>query len=210
MKNIKSALLVVFTCLSIAGFAQHEVKLNVPNALLYEFNVSYEYGLRDNLSLGAFTGYVYGFPDQSNDTRFFYLGPEVRYYVSERNGLDRFYFGFYSRLKTGYTQARFNESGFNSNTGEYLNFSQSEQQDYFKVAVGFTIGGKWITRDGFVFGVFGGIGRNLIANYDETAFVSHADQFDPNDYYTDTYTADIDSPYWDFRVGFNLGWRFGK
>jgi hypothetical protein len=209
MKKLKLLSLSILCSLGTSVYAQQDVKVNISNVFLYEFNVNYEYLLNEYATVGGFGGYVYDFPGVDNPNQYWYLGPEFRYYVSPKNGADQFFIGLYSRIKSGKTYVDFYESGMSTNGFDYLNFYQNDQVNYTKLGIGFTCGGKWIAKNGFVYGVFGGIGRNLFANYDESSFVSHRDQFDPNSYYTSTDNYN-DSKYWDFRIGFNVGWRLGK
>jgi hypothetical protein len=208
MKRLITTTIALLVLFNIRVAAQQEVYLNVSNALLYEFNMGYEHGLSDYVSIVGFGGYVYGFPDQSQETKFWYLGPEVRYYASPKNGADRFYFGFYMRAKSGFAETEFYEGGEDPQTGYYESSYSYQNQDYFKLAVGFTVGAKWITRNNLTYGLFAGFGRNLIADYDETNFQGNPDDYTPGSYYSGYYRSDLDSEYWDLRVGFNLGWRF--
>jgi hypothetical protein len=208
MKRTSLLLSLLVSLAANRAFAQQEIYLNVSNAILYEINLGYEKALNDNLALGGFGGYVYGFPDQYLATKFWYIGPEVRYYVSPKYGADRFFFGFYSRIKSGFAETEFYESGYSIQNGQYLSISNTQNQDYFKLAVGFTLGAKWVTRKNLTYGVFAGFGRNLVASYDETSFSTNEDLFQPETYYTSYYRSDLDSEFWDVRVGFNLGWRF--
>ncbi len=209
MKFRLFALTIVFSFAANRAFAQQEIYLNVSNALFYEINAGYEKALNDNLALGAFGGYVYGFPDQYLATKFWYVGPEMRYYVSPKYGADRFFFGFYSRIKSGFAETEFTENGQDiNNPQQWLSFSSTQNQDYFKLAVGFTLGAKWVTRKNLTYGFFAAFGRNLVASYDESSFTTNEDLFYPGSYYVYTYRSDLDSEYWDLRLGFNLGWRF--
>lgn len=206
---MKKKLLILCFTASFSMFAQQDLQINISNIFIYEANVSYDYALNDFVSVGAFGGYAYGLPDNQTANKYLYLGPEVRFYVSPKNGADRFYVGFYSRASSGNAQVSFEESGFSIIDGYYTTNYQSDRVDYFKLAMGFTLGSKWVTESGFTFGVFGGLGRNLIHNYDETSFNSHPGLFQPGTYST-SISNNNDSKYWDFRIGFNVGWRFGK
>jgi hypothetical protein len=209
MKKLQLLTLVLASALSFSMHAQHDVKINITNVFLYEANINYEYILNDYATIGGLGGYVYDFPDVSDPNKYWYVGPEFRYYVSPKNGADRFFIGLYSRFKSGSAYVNFNESGLASDGSQYLYYYQEDKTDYTKLAIGFTLGGKWINRNGLVYGVFGGVGRNLFASYDESSFDSHESEYDPNSYFTST-SSNRDNRYWDFRIGFNVGWRFGK
>jgi len=194
---------------SFLGYAQQDLKFNISNVFIYEANISYEKSLNDFLTLGGFAGFAYGLPDNDEANKYVYLGPELRYYVAPKNGADQFFVGVYSRAVSGNALITFEESGLSLVNGWYDYYYQTERVNYFKLALGFTLGSKWVTKNGFVYGVFGGLGRNIIHAYDETSFEPHTKYFQ-----LDTYSSSIrnenDSKYWDFRIGFNVGWRFGK
>jgi len=206
MKKLVTATIALLFLLSLKVSAQQEISINASNLFLYEFNMSYEFAINDNLAFNGFGGYVYGFPEQSYENKFWYIGPEVRYYPAPRYGADRFFFGFYARYKDGYSKSEIYESGQLKSTGQYESFYEMANQEYTKVAVGLTLGAKWITSKGLTYGFFGGCGRNLISSYSD-AYTSHKDLFEPGTYYMDRYSGS-DSKYWDVRLGFNLGWRF--
>lgn len=207
MKKFLNTTFALLFLTNLRVSAQQEIFLNVSNVFLYEFNMSYENALNDNLTIGGFGGYVYGFPEQSYENKFWYLGPEVRYYPTPRFGADRFFFGFYTRIKNGYAESEFTETGQLISTGQYESYYWMGTQDYTKVSVGLTLGGKWITSNGLTYGFFGGFGRNLFSSYTEVDYTSNESLFIPGTYYSSTY-AGTDSKYWDVRLGFNLGWRF--
>lgn len=208
MKKLITSTIVLLFLVNLQVSAQQEIHLNVSNVFLYEFNMAYEHALNDNLTLGGFGGYVYGFPEQSYENKFWYLGPEVRYYTSPRYGADRFFFGFYARIKDGYAENEYSEGGQLISTGQYESFYWMGKQDYTKVAVGLSLGAKWVTNKGLTYGFFGGFGRNLVSSYSNEDYTSHEDLFVPGTYYQSEYSSGTDSKYWDVRVGFNLGWRF--
>lgn len=61
-------------------------------------------------------------------------------------------------------------------------FYTYEEESVTDFALGFGLGGKWVSKNGFVFELTGGIGRNLFQNDYDTTIVG--------------------------KFGFNLGYRF--
>ena len=210
--------------LSFSAVAQtHDIKINASNALLFEIMGAYEYGLNDNMSVSLFGGYNYGLPVYAQDEydrqfqkfmHFGYIGPEFRYYVSPRKGCDGFFFGGYMRYKTGYVDTWLSQSGtLKQNAPQYPYYPNGyyyyeglTKQDFNKLAIGFTLGGKWVVNKGFIIGVFGGFGRNLFANYSDIPELIDPIYFEGDEYHYIERSV-WDSRYWDFRFGFNLGWR---
>lgn len=209
MNSIKKIGVALFTTVALSASAQHDVKFNFSNALLYEINLSYEYLLSDYATIGAFGGYAYDFPDVANPNTYAYFGPEFRYYVSPKNGADRFFIGAYASYKAGNATLQLEESGRDINQ-EPIWFWEESRAHYTKAVFGLTVGSKWVVKDAFVVGVFGGFGRNLHFQYNDDDFVSHENMFVPDSYKTSVDMLGNSSRYWDFRVGVNIGWRLGK
>jgi len=190
--------------------AQNDLQINLSNVLVYEIDFNYEHVLSDYATVGGMIGYVYDFPGESYPATYFYIGPEIRYYVAPKHGADRFFIGAYFRYKNGETHSVYEESGETS-SGYYGYYSQDIIEEYNKLAFGFTVGSKWMAESGFLYGLYAGIGRNIIADYSSTSSVdSHEDEFIPDTYHSHVYSYSKDSEYWDFRVGFMVGFRLGK
>ncbi|PIB35845.1 hypothetical protein BFP72_10795 [Reichenbachiella sp. 5M10] len=190
--------------------AQQDFQINLSNLIFYEANMNYEFLSFDgNATLGAFGGYVYGFPGNNEDQQYYYVGPELRFYPFPNRGADGFFLGLYSRYKNGYKTQTITESGYTSG-GDRLNENTELKVDYEKLAFGFNLGMKWVTRSNVILSFNTGLGRIAYYDYHTPTFQSSIENLvDPITYevYTDDNT--IDSKYWDFRIGFNIGYRFG-
>ena len=208
---MKKIIIAFFLLLTIGpARAQSDVQINLSNLLIYETELSYEKVLSDYVTFGGMVGYVYDFPGISYPVNYFYIGPEFRYYVAPKYGADRFFVGAYMRYKDGYHTAVFEENGQTPN-GEWKYYDQMAKFEYSKLAVGFTIGSKWMAKTGFLYGGYIGVGRILYSDYSPQSDVtSHEDEFTPETYYSYTYSYSNDSEYWDFRVGFMIGYRIGR
>lgn len=133
----------------------NEVKLNVFNLVAFKYlDGSYERLIDEESSFGV--GVLVGLGDDSDIfdiLRDFSLTPYYRRYFSK-----------------GYAKGFFVE-GFgmvnSSSSEEYIGFNEVTGQDIFDdttytdFALGVSIGGKFVSKKGFVAEVYGGIGRNL-------------------------------------------------
>lgn len=147
----------LFTCilavLSISAHAQIDAKLNVGSAIFGGLGLAADFGLNENSSLSAGLGYartnVSVFFDSSDDEyRYdrFRIIPEYRYYVSPREGADRFFVGAYSKLT-------------------FITASSEKSANDYKAtrgALGVLFGNKWVTDSGFLFELNMGVGRGVI------------------------------------------------
>ncbi|PIB35843.1 hypothetical protein BFP72_10785 [Reichenbachiella sp. 5M10] len=189
---MKSNLLLLILCLGCyVGQAQTDVNLNVVNILLFDASGSIEKGINDNISFGGFTGYFYGMPDLADEdgyNKYFYIGPELKYYVYPKGKLDRFFVGLYAKYSNGEAKA--------SNWDYYSN-TPAEQpvSHYNKFAFGISMGSKWVTKNNIIFGFFGGLDRNLVSNYENKDYLNY-----------DTGSSDHEN--FGFRIGVHIGYRF--
>lgn len=127
---------------------KYELKLNAFSLIVFSsFDVSYEYLLNKNSSFGV--SLFYNFNDIDNDLYFpkkFSLTPHYRWFFSE----------------TRYARGFFVEGFGMLNTYEdYFLFSDTSSQKETDFALGISVGGKFIIRNGFTAEVLLGIGRNL-------------------------------------------------
>ncbi len=192
--KITTALAAIFIATNLS--AQTELSLNISNLLINEANVTYEKGLNDYLSFGAFASFVYDLPPTDNNqfiNKNFYFGPEIKYYVSPKKGFDRFYIGFYLKESIGTVS-------LNDNYYYYWDYPpidvENQSSAYSKLAFGLNLGAKWVAENNIIYGLNFGVGRNLYTNYENEDF---------RDYYFDQRPAAED---FDFRIGFNIGYRF--
>jgi Protein of unknown function (DUF3575) len=89
----------------------------------------------------------------------FSISPYYRFYFGRKPAAGFFFegFGMYSSFKAREITS--------VNNGNYLfsnNYIETNVSDF---AVGFGLGGKWITRKGVIFELSAGVGRNLLNDY---------------------------------------------
>lgn len=152
----------------------NEVKLNGVMILLGAFEMNYERNLNEDSSVGIslFTP----FDDEVfNDDFNYYISPYYRVYFSRKYAAGFFVEGF-----TMINSIDYQTGWILDNNGNYV---ETKKDTYTDFALGFGVGGKWVTKRGIVFELVGGMGRNLL----------HADE---------TGTTIVG------KFGFNLGYRF--
>lgn len=132
---------------------RNEIKTNVSNLIAFSFvDVAYERLLNEESSFGIA---VLVNVNQSSDSDFldayreFSITPYYRQYFSRKFARGFFVEGF-GMYNTG------DDSIF------YDDIQQGEDRNYTDFALGVSIGGKFVTRRGFMVEVYGGLGRNLL------------------------------------------------
>ena len=173
MKYIITTIIVLASFVSFAQEKEikkktNEVKLNVFNALIFKsLDLTYEYLINDESSVGL--SFMVNLNNDFND------GPDY----NEKYAITPYYSHFFSRK---YAMGFFIEA--------FGMYNKQEIDDYYYIddyieqydgtiqhtnnfALGFSIGGKFVSSKGFVFEFFGGIGRNLFTSndYESTEFV---------------------------------------
>lgn len=145
----------------------NEAKLNVFNALIFKsLDLTYEYLINDESSVGL--SFMVNLNDDFSD------GPTY----NEEYSITPYYRHFFSRK---YAMGFFIEAFgmFNKQEiDEYYYYDYIEEPEITRgqsnnFALGFSLGGKFVSSKGFVFEFFGGIGRNLFtsSSYNGTEFV---------------------------------------
>lgn len=133
--------------------ARNEIKLNAFNLIAFSFlDLQYEYLLNEEASLGISVLFNLGEDDEFLDeSRQFSFTPYYRQYFSNKYAKGFFVEGF-GMLNSGEEQfIIFEGDGSVNNGGTYTDF-----------ALGVSVGGKFVTKRGFVAEIYTGIGRNLL------------------------------------------------
>ncbi|UXP31901.1 hypothetical protein N6H18_16265 [Reichenbachiella agarivorans] len=199
MKNL--FLLTILGLLALKSQAQVDAQLNIVNFMLFEASGSVEKAINNRVSIGGFAGYYYGLPEDNSDilpvfngnggeNKYFYVGPEIKFYVLPKDKIDRFYIGAYARYLGGKATSPDTEEYIN---GNYVPIEVSST--YNKVAFGFSIGSKWVLPSNIMFGVHGGLDRNIVSIYENNDYLDHTLGGDDNENFG-------------YRIGISLGYRF--
>ena len=183
MKNFITTILIFVTVVSFAQEEEknersNEVKLNVFNTLIFKsLDFTYEYLLNNESAVGIslLVNLNNEFSEGPTYNETFAITPYYRHFFSRKQAMGFFIeaFGMYNTQKVD----------------DYVYYDYFEEPTVTvsksnNFALGFAIGGKFVSSKGFVFEFFGGIGRNL--------FVS-------NDYTSTEFVP---------RLGISLGYRF--
>ncbi len=132
--------------------SKNELRLNVTNfILLNAFTVDYERLITDESSVGISLLFGLGNTDDFDQFRNFELTPYYRQFFSKKYARGFFIEGFASVL---------------NREDVFFGFDVEETMTETNVALGISVGGKFLTRGGFVAEVFLGVGRTLFDNDD--------------------------------------------
>lgn len=183
---MKKAVLLLSVFIASFGYSQtndstiqpkNELKGNAATLLGGFPEFSYERILSDESAVGASLGFSI---DESITTKF-QLTPYYRHFFGKKPAAGFYAEGFtmLSSVKPEYTYYVYNPA-----TSSYVNSITTES--YTNLAVGFGLGGKWVSKKGFVFEIGAGFGRNLTNS-------------DKNDFYDITFVG---------RGGITFGYRF--
>jgi hypothetical protein len=137
---------------------QNEIKINMSNLIGFKwFDVAYERLLNEESSIGV--GTLFSLDSKSeglDEYRTFSITPYYRQFFSSKYA-EGFFVEAFTML----------HSGKNYNYDYYNDQNQNNYKDkYTDLAVGISVGGKWVTKRGFVAEVYAGIGRDLLNQSD--------------------------------------------
>ena len=138
---------------------KNEITLNALTLIASGWiDVSYEYLINKEASFGV--DVQFGFDENSNfdSYRNFSITPNYRVYFSNKYARGFFIegFGMLHRYKDLYYDIE--------TDGTYNNI----EKNITEFSLGVSVGGKWVTKSGFVAEIFGGIGRNILNNSDDS------------------------------------------
>ncbi|MBK5210120.1 MAG: DUF3575 domain-containing protein [Flavobacteriaceae bacterium] len=162
MKKITLSALLFIVSLSLFAqeneSGQNELKINMSNLIGFTWlDITYERLINEESSFGV--GTLVSLDNKTeglDEYRTFSLTPYYRQFFSSK-----------------YAQGFFVEAFTMLHSGkDYNYYSNSEPYDtrveekYTDLAVGISVGGKWVSRRGFVAEVYAGIGRDLLNQSD--------------------------------------------
>jgi len=162
-----SALLFI---VSISLFAQenetkqHELKINMSNLIGFKwFDVSYERLLNEEASIGV--GTLFRLDNKSeglDEYRTFSITPYYRQFFSSKYA-QGFFVEAFTMLHSG---KDYTYNSYYEDFPPYGYYENRTEEKYTDLAVGISVGGKWVTKRGFVAEVYAGIGRDLLNQSD--------------------------------------------
>lgn len=127
----------------------NELKLNGLYLVLGAFDVTYERTINEESAFGL--NVFLPFDDDVNDDINYYISPYYRFYFGNKYAAGFFVEGF----------------GMLNSTNEYnylIGSNTSRKENITDFALGIGLGGKWITKSGFIGELNLGFGRNLFNN----------------------------------------------
>lgn len=162
---MKKIIFVLFTVLALTKVQsqtekQNEFKLNAFNLIaLKAIDITYERILNEESAIGT-SLFISGSSDNSadglKDYRIFSLTPYYRNYFSTEYAKGFFVEAFAMvHSSYDYTYEDYNSYDYSYNYNKETNA---------RFALGIAVGGKWVTKKGFLVEISGGIGRNLFTN----------------------------------------------
>ena len=169
MKKIALIILCFYTTISNAQEEsipqdtdkKNEITLNALTLIASGWiDVSYEYLINKEASFGVDLQFGFDENDDFNSYRNFSITPNYRVYFSNKYARGFFIegFGMLHRYKDVYY-----DYGYDSVYG-----NERIEKNITEFSLGVSVGGKWVTKSGFVAEIFGGIGRNILNNDDSS------------------------------------------
>lgn len=149
----------------ITSEKRNEVKLDVFNLIAFEYiDVSYEHLINEEASFGVNLQFSLDSDDDYSDgyLRDFALTPYYRQYFSKKYAAGFFVEGF-AMLNSGKNDNYYYDYDING-----IPISPMPDEKFTDFALGVSLGGKFITKRGFLVEIYAGVGRNLLgSSYDE-------------------------------------------
>ena len=167
---MKKLILTLFLCFSLGAFSQeieiefpqdidkkHELSINALTLIVSEWvDVSYEYLIDEESSFGVDLQFGLDNNQDFDTYRTFSVTPNYRRYFSNKytRGFFLEIFGMLHSYEDFYYD-------YNTVSNTYLTASKTD------FSLGISVGGKWVTKSGFMTEIFAGIGRNLSNDEDD-------------------------------------------
>ncbi|WP_203296486.1 DUF3575 domain-containing protein [Luteirhabdus pelagi] len=145
-----------------ASNRKHEVRIDATEAIaIPNIEINYEYIISRYSGFGA--AISVGFSDDYYHNQKFAFTPYYRQYF-----LNKKEYGARGLFAEGLLQATvgntYNDDFYYTIEGEYI--EESDTNDWFNFGIGFAVGQKWVSNNGFVFEISLGGGRYLINDDD--------------------------------------------
>ena len=168
MKKITLSALLFIVGISLFAqeneLKQNELKINMSNLIGFKwFDVSYERLINEESSFGV--GTLFSLDNKSeglDEYRTFSITPYYRQFFSSKYA-EGFFVEAFTMLHSGkdYTYDSYQED-----FPPYNYYETATEDKYTDLAVGISVGGKWVSKRGFVAEVYAGIGRDLLNQSD--------------------------------------------
>ena len=145
------------------SFKRNEARLNAAALIAGVFELSYERVLNEESGAGISLYFAGATADLEGNYVPFSITPYYRIYFGKKPAAGFFFegFGMYNVTNTYYDKYTYFDFGYSYAT-------RVEGGKVSDFALGFGLGGKWMTRKGVVFELSAGIGRNLFNEKNNT------------------------------------------
>ena len=137
---------------------QNELKLNMSNLIGFKWlDIGYERVINEEATFGVSTLFSLDSESEGVDEyRTFSLTPYYRHFFSNKYAAG-FFVEAFTMLHSG------KDEYYYSNNGPYDSYVEEKYTD---LAVGISVGGKWVSNRGFVAEIYAGIGRDMLNKSD--------------------------------------------
>lgn len=138
---------------------QNELKINMSNLIGFKWlDLNYEKILNEEASIGVSTLFSLDSASEGLDEyRTFSLTPYYRHFFSSKYA-SGFFVEAFTMLHTGKEEIYYHNNG--GSGSDYID------EKFTDLAAGISVGGKFVTKRGFVTEIYLGIGRDLLGNSD--------------------------------------------
>lgn len=162
---------IPFACIAqdttkITSEKRNEIKLDAFNLIAFEYiDIAYERLINEEASYGINIQFNIDGGDYNDYQRDFALTPYYRQYFSKKYAAGFFVEGF-AMLNSGTNYYYNYDYYYDDPTIDYE--TTETDKKFTDVALGISIGGKFITKRGFIAEIYAGVGRNLFnSSYNE-------------------------------------------
>ena len=150
----------------IPDFKRNELKLNAFMLIVGAAEITYERLLNEESGVGIS---IFGAFSNTLSTKF-YVSPYYRFYFGKKPAAGFFAEGFGMLNHFDDTSDTYNYITYDSMGNPYIYQNNYQGKKIMDFALGFGIGGKWVTKRGIFFEISGGVGRNLFNSNDNDYF----------------------------------------
>lgn len=145
------------------SFKRNEARLNAAALIAGVFELSYERVLNEESGAGISLYFAGATADLEGNYVPFSIAPYYRIYFGKKPAAGFFFEGFGM-----YNVTQISDYYYTNYNNGYFNSTVIKGEKISDFALGFGLGGKWMTRKGIVFELSGGVGRNLFNEKNNT------------------------------------------
>jgi len=140
---------------AIAATRKHELRIDAIEALASEkIEINYEYVISKYSGVGGYVSYDFDNNDYSEDQVFAIGGFYRQYFFNRKDYGAR---GLYAEGLLQYGSFKNEDGYYDYNTDTFI----EEEKKYGAVGIGFALGQKWVSSNGFILEISAGLGRNF-------------------------------------------------